>query len=146
MVKKIESAITSGDSADADAILFRALTGSKFPAAPESPISVLTAVDHTTKVFTIYRAMYDELSELAHPNWLGAHAPYAGENETEFRVTFDPHFGGGMSTRRVATALSIALVVDGLSRRRLRTLLPAFTALCEREVRQLAGQDPTGSP
>lgn len=145
VTKKIEDATTAGRSADADAILVRALTGAKFPATPEPPINVLTAIDHTTKAFSIFRDMYDELSEFAHPNWLGTHAPYAVENETEFRVTFDPHFGGGMLSRRIATALSIALIVDGVSRRALRRIMPAFTALCEHEVRQLPSASTLGS-
>lgn len=112
--------------------VFRALVGSKvYSAAGTAPIQVLTALDHVDKVFPGVRNFYDQQSEIAHPNWWGAHGAYAGENETEDSVEFLPD-QPRVGVAEVARGIVMALTVLGYSHQRLGKAMPAFISTCER--------------
>lgn len=136
-VKKIAAAVDGPSFVEADAILYRALVASKaYGDGSVQPIQVMTAIDHATKQFTGYRDFYDQLSELAHPNFFGTIAPYAGENETEDQVEFHPDFAPGVPAQEPARAVCTGLLVLGYSRQRLEASLPDFVALAESELRK----------
>jgi hypothetical protein len=136
-VKKIRESIVTGSSVDADAVLFKALTGTKVFEGSDAPIQVLTAISRTDKLFSHFADFYNHLSEFAHPNWFGTHHAYVKDGETEFHADFDPDLAPGISSGEVTRPLAVALMVFGHSRAVLAAELTAFTAMCEREVADL---------
>jgi hypothetical protein len=83
------------------------------------------------KVFPGVRNFYDQQSEIAHPNWWGAHGAYASENESEDSVEFLPD-QPRVGTAEVARGIVMALTVLEYSHQRLGKAMPAFIGTCER--------------
>lgn len=138
VVRSIEKAVHDGSSFGADDVLMRSLTGQRFNSkGGVTPINVLTAIDHRNKEFPMFREMYDQLSEYAHPNWQGVHAPFAVENETEFTVQFDQHYAGGIRRSEVVLHLCIALAAFEDSQVRLEKCFANFVKVCVADVVRL---------
>lgn len=59
-----------------DNFLMKALHGGRDKAAPLESYNILSAVDHMDKDYNGYRELYNDLSEVAHPNWPGTLGAY----------------------------------------------------------------------
>ena len=74
-------------------VLHKMLVGGRLPGNPtDAPIAfnVITMLDKMDKELPGIRSMYDDLSEVAHPNYGGVHALFAKINPKKFCTTFGP--------------------------------------------------------
>ncbi|MDR9407558.1 MAG: hypothetical protein RI573_01835 [Balneolaceae bacterium] len=85
--KKINKVVESNDVGDIDEFLMKGIFGSRVAGDELKSLNILTAIDHTDKSHGRYRDMYNELSEFAHPNWLGVGSIYS-KNKFNGKVEF----------------------------------------------------------
>ncbi|WP_342248775.1 hypothetical protein [Sphingomonas sp. OTU376] len=125
-----------GDADALDARLMRGIFGSRTRDDRPSARNVLSDVDQVTKSIPEFRALYDELSEYAHPNDSGTTTAFAQIHPTGQAALFTPL---GENARRRAwtliealvSALMLAVPLYG----DIRSQLSAFAAKCEDDVR-----------
>jgi hypothetical protein len=87
-IKKLEEAVNSGKVQDVDETLMQLLFGARNEDGPKA-INVLTAVDRLDKDFNDIRKYYDELCEIAHPNWMGTFGHYGKATESPYTHHFE---------------------------------------------------------
>lgn len=75
--KKVNQVVESKNIGDIDDFLMKGIFGSRITDDEYKSINILTAIDYTAKTFNMFRNMYDELCEYAHPNWLGVSSIYS---------------------------------------------------------------------
>jgi hypothetical protein len=74
------------DPSAADETIMRLLFGGRSEMAPQSAINVLSHLDTMDKRFKGIRAWYEDLSEIAHPNYPGLMGSYADVDREGFKV------------------------------------------------------------
>jgi hypothetical protein len=110
-----------GGAIDAlDATLMSMLMGSRVRDDRPDSINILNAVDKLTKRLPAIRALYDQLSEYAHPNDAGTASSFAMLNTVPLSATFTAH--GEQYERRAwlmieCLATSLMLVMPSWSTR-----------------------------
>ena len=130
-----EQALDKGAVGDTDEYLMRLLVGSKTIPGMPPPINVLSFVDKVDKQIAGVRKQYDELSELAHPNWAGAMRLYCTNNIAERSCSFGPKDEAITNTNGIifgvlsGTILIFRYVFEEIDR-----AMPEFVQLCEREI------------
>ena len=98
-------------------------------------INVQTFIDRLTKTFPHARQNYDDMSEYAHPNWMGTALPFSVIDKEAFVVTFGRGVRG--SERHATLGLSClndALAVAELAYNGIADFMQAFTKLCEDDL------------
>ena len=115
-----------------DATLMSMLMGSR--ARPDRPdaINILNAIDKLTRMLPAFRALYDELSEYAHPNDAGTASSFAVLEAVPLRATFTAR--GEQAARRAwllieCLATSLVLVMPLYAE--LSEAAPKFARLCD---------------
>lgn len=93
-IKNTETAVNSGKVQELDDILMRLLFGSRNAGDAAKAINILTAVDRLDKDIEGIRAMYDDLCEIAHPNWMGTVGHYGKVMDSPFNLYFEPTYEG----------------------------------------------------
>jgi hypothetical protein len=85
---------------------------------------------------------YDSLSEYAHPNWSGTTMLYSNFDHDGAAVDFGKNIRGRDSTKGIGvTNLSVALMFFEHTYGKLGKVMPAFIALCERELEKPEGRE-----
>lgn len=87
-IKKLEKAVSSGKVQDVDETLMQLLFGAR-TVDDVKAINVLTAVDRLDKDVNDIRKYYDELCEIAHPNWMGTFGHYGKATGSPFTHHFE---------------------------------------------------------
>jgi hypothetical protein len=127
LARLAEQASECGDPAAIDTKLRRISFGGKDAKVGDvDAVNVLTMINHVAKgLGDVFRKVYDESSEYAHPNWLGTMGAYC-------RVDGDTSTFGSQSipeTLQLAEAgLSASLQLALIKRRYLSTMLPIIEA------------------
>ncbi len=143
---KVAAAIKSASVGNIDQYLTRLAVGIatdppslKNGAAFPRPIKVRHFLKQVDKDIDGFSAQYGILSEYAHPNWAGTVLSYA-KHDPENRVTdFGQNIRKGENTRRIGVVnLSVALAMFERSYNRVSELIPAFTALAEKNLKERA--------
>lgn len=91
---KLETAVNSGKVKDADDILMRILFGARNSDDEVQAVNIMTAVDRLDKDAPGVRDIYNDLCEIAHPNWMGAVGHYGESVESPFILYFDQSHNG----------------------------------------------------
>lgn len=79
---------------------------------------------------------YDVLSEYTHPNWSGTTMLYSKPDHENRVAEFGRNLRGGDSAKGIGvTNLSVALMFFERSYKRVAGLIPAFTKLCESQLK-----------
>jgi hypothetical protein len=81
--QRVRETIESGDIQKLDDLVSRSLVGCKNKVTPLEAINVRTILEHATKKYEGLGDLYDELSEIAHPNWGGLLGAYGTLNSDE---------------------------------------------------------------
>jgi hypothetical protein len=81
LFKQLVRAVEEGSSTRITPFLKRALVGTRNGATPLDAHNVLHAIDEMTKDIGGWRKLYEELCEIAHPNWGGCLGAYAKLNK-----------------------------------------------------------------
>jgi len=71
-----------------DKILMALLLGSRNNLTPITAENILKIIDKVTKLIPAFRANYDSLSEVVHPNWAGTSGLYSKPVPEEYRVIY----------------------------------------------------------
>jgi len=81
--QRVRETIESGDIQKLDDLVSRSLVGCRNKVTPLEAINVRTILEHATKKYGGLEDLYDELSEIAHPNWGGLLGAYGTLNSDE---------------------------------------------------------------
>jgi hypothetical protein len=81
--QRVRETIESGDIKKLEDLVSRASVGCRNKVTPLEAINVRTILEHATKKYEGLGDVYDELSEIAHPNWGGLLGAYGTLNTEE---------------------------------------------------------------
>ena len=82
--QRVKEAVAESKQMEAlDDLVSRALVGCRNKATPLEAINVRTILEHASKRYENLGRVYDELSEIAHPNWGGLLGAYGTLNEED---------------------------------------------------------------
>ncbi|MEO6307756.1 MAG: hypothetical protein ABIO96_07150 [Nitrospiraceae bacterium] len=81
--QRVRETIESGDIQKLEDLVSRASVGCRNKVTPLEAINVRTILEHATKKYEGLGDVYDELSEIAHPNWGGLLGAYGTLNTEE---------------------------------------------------------------
>jgi hypothetical protein len=81
--KEVKGALAKGSSDKINEFLGKALVGRRNEPIPLLAHNVMNAMDAVTEKVPLYRQMYEDLCEIAHPNWGGALGAYGELNREE---------------------------------------------------------------
>jgi uncharacterized protein (UPF0262 family) len=81
LYKELQNSLKRGTSDKIDEFLGKALVGTKNEGTPLLAHNVMSAIDVVTKDLPDYRKLYEELCEIAHPNWGGGLGAYVTLNK-----------------------------------------------------------------
>jgi hypothetical protein len=105
------------------------------PGRPEA-INVITMLKKADKKIPGFYRAYESLSEIAHPNWSGSAGVYSNRDE----ATLITHFGRGIRDSGYTLDLGLNCLIGSLeifsfSYNRIGDLIPAFTDICEQDLK-----------
>ncbi len=109
--------------------LTKMLMGNKLPGNPtDGPVAhnILSLLDKMNRKFPGVRSMYDELSEIAHPNYGGVHGLYAQTQYEEFRTLFGIELRGSSYTLIAAKGLAASIGVFNYALDEIDTIVEAW--------------------
>lgn len=124
-----------GDIDRLDATLMSMLMGSRVRADRPDAINVLNAVDKLTQAIPAFRALYDQLSEYAHPNDAGTASSYAVLDIVRLGATFTER--GEQFERRawlLIECLATSLMLVMPLYRELLAAAPGFARLSDADA------------
>lgn len=93
-IERLNSLLDKGDDDATEEFIFTRTLATKLPAqlkeygAQFAAINVLTFIDRISKLNPAYRPVYDDLSEVVHPNSLGVFQHFADIDEPNDRIVF----------------------------------------------------------
>ena len=133
---RLRRALDTGAVGNTDDCLMKLLLGSRtMQEVLPSAINVLTFVDAVNKQVDGVRHQYDELSELAHPNWAGAMNLYCTTNHDERAFSFGPQDEVTTKTNgKIFAVLSGTILIFKYVFEEIDQAMPEFVQLCEREI------------
>jgi hypothetical protein len=133
--RKVKKTIEDQDISALDETLMKALTGSKNNPDMRDPINIMTMVDRVEKEIPGFRDVYDNLSELSHPNWAGTLGTYTKINKEMLWVDFGKNIRLKDTTQRHITftlCTGLKLVVHIYDE--FAELLPQLVTVCEKAI------------
>jgi len=137
--RKVKKAIKDKDVPQLDEVLMKTLMGAKNNPDMPDPVNILTMIDMVDKEIPHFRAVYDNLSELSHPNWAGTLGIYTRINKEKVWTDFGRNIKLGESTK----AQSVLSLFAGLELivhiyDEFADFLPDLVKICEDEIRSKA--------
>jgi hypothetical protein len=143
LFNELKTAVADGDTSKIDEFLGRALVGTRNEATPLLAHNVMKAIDVVTKDIDHYRKVYEELCEIAHPNWGGGLGAYAKLNRE--KVWYE------LGTSQLPKPLILGPLVTSLELfiefyDRMIPHLEEFAALCEGELEGPQSEAAEGTP
>lgn len=138
MNEKIKTSVENGSTGDIDDFFKKVLIGSRNGSSPLDAYNVLKAIDIVTKDIPHYRNLYEELSEIAHPNYSGALGAYAKRNQETVCYELDTaRLPWPMILGPLVTSLELFVhFYDGMI-----LYLKQFAQLCEKELERTVRED-----
>ena len=113
-------------------ILMRLLVGSRIWEDFPQAVQILTSLDRMDKRIPGVRKAYDNLSEIAHPNWRGVFGLYSITDEAEFTTYFGRGLRGGENNRNMVADLLVgSLMLFEYAYNKISEAMPAFLAELE---------------
>lgn len=128
---KIEASLEKNEHDEIDEILDRLLLGSKKNPEMPSAINILTCIDKMNKIFLGAKESFENLCELAHPNWAGTSLCFSEFNEETRRVSFGRYTRFPNIDRICLNNLSNSLLIFKISYQKFENKFCAFTKHCE---------------
>ena len=132
LFKSLEKVCTKKELGNIDEFFMKSLFGSKNGEMPLESYNILTAIDHTDKVFKGYRNAYNSLSEFAHPNWPGLLGAYSKLNRKEIDLDL------GKDVGNIPLSATLSLLVGALTLfiyyyNEMETYLLKFNEFCDKK-------------
>ena len=115
----------------------KVLMGSKDDKDRPDPVNIMTMIGHVDKEVPKFKAVYDRLSEIAHPNWHGTLGIYS-EPDSENSVT---RLGRNVRLEYITcgqgiSALNAGLLVLTHIYDEFNEFLPQLISICESSIKQ----------
>lgn len=135
--RKVKKAITDKDVTILDDTLMKSLLGAKNNPDMCDPINVLTLIDKVEREIPGFKIVYDNLSELTHPNWAGTLGLFSRINQEELWVDFGRNISLKDSTQvQIINTLQAGLVLVVDIYDEFADFLPELIAVCENNIKQ----------
>ena len=115
-------------------LFMSAVFGRKDKEWPQTPIQVLTAIDHLDRKFPGFRSEYDRLCEYAHPNLAGGYGAYVRSEGEQL----ESYFGDNPHSLEMGpwgqVELQLALMVANEFDNQLCLFRPQFSSMVEQHA------------
>lgn len=133
LYKELQDSLERGTSDKINEFLGKALVGTRNDGTPLLAHNVMNAIDVVTKDLPDYRKLYEELCEIAHPNWGGGLGAYATLNEEKLWYE--------LGVARLPRPLILGTIVTSLELficfyNQMIPYLKEFAVLCEKEIEE----------
>ncbi len=132
--KKLIFHTENADHQSIHKLFMSAVFGRRDKEWPQSPIQVLTAIDHLNREFPGSRSEYDRLCEYAHPNLAGGYGTYARTEGDRLETHFGHNPRGLEMGPWGQVELHIALIVASEIDHRLSLFHPQFVSMAEQHA------------
>lgn len=143
LFNELKAAVEDGDTRKIDEFLGRALVGTRNEATPLLAHNVMNAIDVVTKDIDHYRKVYEELCEIAQPNWGGELGAYAKLNrEKVWYELGKSHLPKPLILGPLVTSLEVFISF-------YNSMIPhlkQFAVLCERDLLKGEPEAEDGAP
>lgn len=123
-----------------DDLVSRALVGCRNKATPLEAINIRTILEHATKRYDGLAQIYDDLSEIAHPNWGGLLGAYGTLNEDDRLYELGE---SKVPLPMILIALNIALQVFDHTYNPMVPFLHQLVDVCDQALGQAGGDSTT---
>lgn len=134
--RKVKKAINDKDLQHLDGVLMKTLMGSKNNPDLPDPVNILTMIDWVDKEIPSFRAVYDNLSELSHPNWAGTFGIYTKTNKEKVWTDFGRNIKLGDTTKKqIAITLYAGLELIVHIYEEFAVFMPDLVKICEDKLR-----------
>jgi len=133
--RKVKKAIKDKNINHLDEDLMKILMGAKNISEMPDPINILKMIDRVDKEIPTFRAVYDNLSELAHPNWAGTLGIYSKINKENIWTDFGRNISGRDGIRHqgiISLFASLELTVHIYDE--FVDFLPELIKICEDKI------------
>jgi hypothetical protein len=138
---KIAAAVESNALGDIDTYLMRLISGVKLTDDATFPqaINILTFLESVEKEVEGFSHQYAVLCEYAHPNSSGTSQSYVQHDREQLTTSFGQNTRTADNTRMIGLInLSVSLLMFEVKYKCITELIPAFTTLCENQLKQRA--------
>lgn len=135
VLHRVVSDYAGGEADSLDERLMRGIFGSRNRDDRPDARSILSDIDRVAKTLPDFRAMYDELSEYAHPNDSGTASAFAQLHRSGQAAMFTPL--GENARRRAWTlieSLTASLLLAAPIYSDFRSQIPGFSRKCEDDL------------
>jgi hypothetical protein len=135
--RRVKETIKNKDIDRLDDDLMIILMGTKNNPELPDPKNILSMIDRVDKEIPSFRALYDNLSEFAHPNWAGTLGIYSKINKEKVWTDFGRNIKGGDAVRYQAIPVlyaSLKLIVHIYDE--FVEFLPQLATICEEHIRK----------
>lgn len=138
--RKSKKAILDKDLDHLDEYTMKVLMGSKDDDTMPNPVNILTMINHVDKEVPKFRAIYDKLSEVAHPNWHGTLGIFSSGNKEKLITSLGTNKRLEIITRGQGISALLAgveflvFVYDEFA-----NFLPELIKTCEDDIEQASG-------
>lgn len=135
--RKVKKAISDKNVSALNDTLMKALVGAKNNPDMRDPINVLTLIDKVEKEIPGFREVYDNLSELSHPNWAGTLGIYSRINHKKLWVDFGRNIRLKETTQmQIINTLHAGLELVVHIYDEFAEFLPELITVCENAIKQ----------
>ena len=138
--RKVKKTIEDKDVQHLDEVLMKVLMGSKNNPDMPDPVNILTMIDRVDKEIPKFRAVYDNLSELSHPNWAGTLGVYTKINKERVWTDLGRNIRLGQSTKaQIVITLYAGLELIVHIYNEFADFLPDLVKICEDKLQLKSG-------
>jgi len=135
--RKSKKAILDKDLHHLDEYTMKVLMGSKDDKSRPDPVNILTMIDRIDKEIPKFRAIYDKLSEIAHPNWHGTLGIYSSRDKERLMTTL----GTNIRLENITRGQGVSALIAGLEvlvfvYDEFAKFLPQLIQICENDIEQ----------
>lgn len=133
--RKVGKTLKNEDVQHLAEVLLKALVGAKNDPDLPDPTNILTMIDSVNMEIPSFRAVYDNLSELSHPNWAGTLGTYAKYNEEKIWTDFGRNIRlSELMKAQGVNALLAGLELIGHIYNQFVAMLPDLVEICENKI------------
>ncbi len=134
--RKTKKAIIDNDLNHLDEYTMKVLMGSKDDDSRPDPVNIITMIDRVEKEVLKFRAIYDKLSEIAHPNWHGTLGIYSNPDKERLLTTL----GKNVRLEEITKGQGVGALIAGIEvltfiYDEFAKFFPQLIEACENDIR-----------
>ncbi len=134
--RRVKDTIDNKSIDGLDEDLMAILVGAKNNPDLPTPKSIMTMIDRVDKEIPTFRTVYDNLSEIVHPNWAGTLGLYSKVNKEKVWTDFGKNIRGRDAVRnQIIPILNASLILLVHIYDQFVDLLPKLAKICEEKIK-----------